>query len=113
MISPKNDDNMNSTMASRPENDAAAGIVTLHPADAASRGIADGNDVRIFNGRGECRLQTAIATTVAEGVVCVRSTRWAKLAGDGNNINMLTPQRLTDKGGGPAFYSCLVQVEKI
>ncbi len=35
-----------------------------------------------------------------------------KLADDGNNINMLTPQRLTDKGGGPAFYSCLVQVEK-
>ena len=27
--------------------------------------------------------------------------------------NMLTSQRLTDKGGGPTFYSCLVQVEKI
>ena len=36
-----------------------------------------------------------------------------KLAPDGNSVNMLTSQRLTDKGGGPTFYSCLVQVEKI
>jgi len=42
----------------------------------------------------------------------VRSTRWPKLAADGNNANSLTSQRLTDKGGGPEFYSCLVQVEK-
>ena len=43
----------------------------------------------------------------------MRSTRWPKLAIDGNTVNMLTSQRLTDKGGGPSFYSCLVQVEKI
>ena len=113
MISPKGDDNMNSTMASRPENDASNGRVILHPADAASRGILANDRVRVFNDRGECTLQAAIATTVGEGVVCSRSTRWPKLAGDGNSVNMLTPQRLTDKGGGPSFYSCLVQVEKI
>jgi len=113
LISPKGDDNMNSTMASRPENNARNGQVTLHPNDAANRGICVNDTVRIFNDRGECRLQAAIADSVAEGVVCVRSTRWAKLAGDGNSINMLTSQRLADKGGGPAFYSCLVQAEKI
>ncbi len=42
LISPKGDDNMNSTMASRPENSARAGCVTLHPADAASRNIGAG-----------------------------------------------------------------------
>ncbi len=113
LISPKGDDNMNSTMAARPENNARNGCITLHPGDAASRGIGPEDHVRVFNERGECRLTATIATTVAPGVVCVRSTRWAKLADDGNTVNMLTPQRLTDKGGGPAFYSCLVQVEKI
>jgi anaerobic selenocysteine-containing dehydrogenase len=43
----------------------------------------------------------------------MRSTRWPKLTADNNNANSLTSQRLTDKGGGPSFYSCLVQVEKI
>jgi anaerobic selenocysteine-containing dehydrogenase len=111
LISPKGDDNMNSTMASRPENNDTNGRITLNPADAASRGIKPDDRVRVFNDRGACTLRAAIEPTVAEGVVCVRSTRWPKLAGDGGNINMLTSQRLTDKGGGPAFYSCLVQVE--
>ena len=113
MISPKGDDNMNSTLASRPENNAHNGRVTLHPSDAATRGIAPNDSVRVFNDRGECTLQAIVATIVAEGVVCMRSTRWPKLAADGNNANSLTSQRLTDKGGGPSFYSCLVQVEKI
>jgi anaerobic selenocysteine-containing dehydrogenase len=113
MISPKGDDNMNSTLASRQENNTTNGRITLHPADAATRNIATSDSVRVFNDRGECTLQAAVATTVPEGVVCMRSTRWPKLAADSNNANSLTSQRLTDKGGGPSFYSCLVQVEKI
>ncbi len=112
LISPKGDDNMNSTMASRPENSFLNGVLTLHPADAASRGIAENDAVRVYNERGQCTLRATIATTVGAGVVCSHSSPWPKLAADGNTVNMLTPQRLTDKGGGPAFYSCLVQVEK-
>ncbi len=113
LISPKADDNMNSTMASRPENDAHNGCLTLHPADATARAITTGDTVRVFNQRGECTLKAVVDETVARGVVCARSTRWPKLASDGNSVNFLTSQRLTDKGGGPAFYSCLVQAEKI
>jgi anaerobic selenocysteine-containing dehydrogenase len=113
LISPKGDNNMNSTFSSRPENDDFQSVLTLHPTDAAARGIADGDAVRVFNDRGECDLRARIETTVGEGVVCVRSTRWLRRAPDRRGINMLTPQRLTDQGGGPAFYSCLVQVKKI
>ncbi|HVY91608.1 MAG TPA: molybdopterin-dependent oxidoreductase, partial [Bryobacteraceae bacterium] len=113
LISPKGDNNVNSTFSSRPENDELQGSLTLHPVDAAARGIAQHDAVRVFNDRGECELKARIETTVAEGVVCVRSTRWPRLAPDRRGINMLTSQRLTDKGGGPTFYSCLVQVEKI
>jgi anaerobic selenocysteine-containing dehydrogenase len=113
MISPKNGDSMNSTFGLRPDTDRQTACVILHPADAVLRGISGGDPVRVFNDRGECRLRAEVARTVAQGVVAVPSVRWPKLAPDGNSVNMLTSQRLTDKGGGPTFYSCLVEVEKI
>ncbi|HVV45108.1 MAG TPA: molybdopterin dinucleotide binding domain-containing protein, partial [Bryobacteraceae bacterium] len=113
LISPKGDNNVNSTFSSRPENAHLQGSLTLHPADAAARGIRPNDAVRVFNDRGECELTAKVDTTVGQGVVCSRSTRWLRLAPDRRGINMLTSQRITDKGGGPTFYSCLVQVEKI
>jgi anaerobic selenocysteine-containing dehydrogenase len=43
---------------------------------------------------------------VSAGVVRIPAVGW------GQNGNALTPERLTDMGGGPSFYSCLVQVER-
>jgi hypothetical protein len=37
---------------------------------------------------------------------------WRKFGRDGTNVNELTHQRLTDIGRAPAFYDCLVQVER-
>jgi anaerobic selenocysteine-containing dehydrogenase len=34
------------------------------------------------------------------------------MARDGQNVNALTSDRLTDLGGGPTFYSCLIEIEK-
>jgi hypothetical protein len=39
--------------------------------------------------------------------------RWAKRSPEQRNVNALTSERLTDAGGGPTFYSCMVQVESI
>ena len=113
MISPKNDDSMNSTFGFRAAVDAQTSTVTIHPVDAGPRTIETGDSVRLFNDRGQCVLRAQVSATVASGVVSAPSVRWPKLAHDGNTVNMLTAQRLTDKGGGPAFYSCLVQVEKV
>ena len=113
MISPKNGDSMNSTFGYRPEVDAQTAVLKVHAADASRRAIVTGDAVRIFNDRGQCVLRAVVSDAIAEGVVCAPSVRWSKLAPGGNTVNMLTPQRLTDKGGGPVFYSCLVQVEKI
>jgi anaerobic selenocysteine-containing dehydrogenase len=104
---------MNSTFGNRPATDAQTGYLTLHPEDAAARHIAEGDTVRIVNDRGQCILLAKVSPTIAPGVVCVPSVRWPKLAPDRSSINMLTSQRLTDKGGGPTFYSCLVEVQKI
>jgi anaerobic selenocysteine-containing dehydrogenase len=113
LISPKNDDSMNATFGYRPEQDKQTSTLTVHPSDASTRTIVTGDAVRIFNDRGQCILRAEVSNTVARGVVSSPSVRWPKMSADGNSVNMLTSQRLTDKGGGPTFYSCLVQLEKI
>jgi len=112
LISPKNDDSMNSSFGNRPDTDHQTAIVKMHTSDAGPRGIQTGDQVRLFNDRGACLLRAEIDGDVAPGVVCAPSTRWAKKSPDSRNVNALTSERLTDKGGGPTFYSCLVQVEK-
>jgi anaerobic selenocysteine-containing dehydrogenase len=112
LISPKNDDSMNSTFGYRPDTDCQTSVLKINPADALPRSIASGDQVRIFNGRGSCLLAARIDTAVPPGVVSAPSTRWPKRSAAFRNINAVTSERLTDKGGGPTFYSCLVQVEK-
>ena len=112
LISPKNDDSMNSTFGNRADVDFQTSRATLHPSDAKARGIVNGDQIRIFNDRGSCVLGVEVAETVAQGVVCAPSTRWSKRSPDRRNVNVLTSERLTDIGAGPTFYSCLVQIEK-
>jgi anaerobic selenocysteine-containing dehydrogenase len=112
LISSKNDDSMNSTFGNRSGVDAQTALLAIHPVDAAPRSIANGDWVRVFNERGSCLLTAEVDGVVREGVVRAPSARWGKLSADSRNINVLTSDRLTDIGGGPTFYSCLVQVEK-
>jgi anaerobic selenocysteine-containing dehydrogenase len=93
--------------------DRQTATLHLHRDDAAERGIADGDRVRVYNDRGSCLLTAEVDGTVRPGVVAAPSVRWPKMAGaGGGSVNFLTSERLTDIGGGPTFYSCLVQVEK-
>jgi len=112
LISPKNDDSMNSTFGNRPSVDPATATLHLNAADAAARGIRHAGAVRVFNDRGACVLKASVDGRVRPGVVCAPSSRWPKHAPDQRNINALTSERLTDSGGGATFYSCLVQVER-
>jgi anaerobic selenocysteine-containing dehydrogenase len=111
----KADNYMNSTFANLPGHQAMEagfnGVLEIHRRDAAERGIADEDEVEVFNERGSLRLRARILESVAPGVVAAR-LGWNKLSGSGNNVNLLTSQRLTDFGGGPVFYSVLVEVRK-
>ena len=112
LISPKNDDSMNSTFGNRPDTDRQTATLALHTTDAAERGIVNGDAVRVFNDRGACLLIAKVNGDVSRGVVAAPSVRQIKRAAGGRNVNALVSERLTDMGGGPTFYSCLVQVEK-
>ncbi len=110
LISGKNDDSMNSTFGYRAEVDRQTSLISIHPSDAARRNISDGTWVRVWNERGECRLLAKVNGEVQPGVVRARSLGWAKTSPGASSINHLTSDRLTDMGGGPTFYSCLVEV---
>jgi anaerobic selenocysteine-containing dehydrogenase len=113
LISPKNDDSMNSTFGHRDAVDRQTAILHLSAFDAEARGIHSDDQVRLYNGRGSCLLVASVDGRVRQGVVCAPAVRWGKRAPGGAGINALTSERLTDFGGGPTFYSCLVQVERI
>ncbi len=85
-------------------------LLEISAADALPRNIHEGDWVRVFNGRGEVRLRAHVNGSVQPGVVAAR-LNWASLAPDGQSINALTSETLTDIGAGPTFYSCLVEVE--
>ena len=68
--------------------------------------------MRVFNDRGSLLAKAEVDGVVAPGVVRAPSVRWNKRSEDGRSANVLTSDRLTDIGGGPTFYSCLVEVER-
>ncbi|MCM2340116.1 molybdopterin oxidoreductase family protein [Rhodoferax sp.] len=85
-------------------------LLEMHPVDAAARGIADGDTVRVFNDRGSYQCRARISVRARAGVVNGLGVWWRKLGLNGTNVNQLTSQRLTDLGRGPTFYDCLVEV---
>ncbi len=115
----KADNYMNSTFANIPRHQrmeaSTAATLEMHPTDADARGLATGDAVEVFNGRGMISLRAQVGDTVPQGVVAARLD-WNKLSGTnghaGSNVNALTSETLTDIGAGATFYSTLVEVRK-
>jgi len=85
-------------------------VVEMHEADAAPRGVADGQMVQVFNDRGSYLCKAVVNRRARPGVVNGLGVWWRKLGAGGTNVNELTHQRLTDIGRAPSFYDCLVDV---
>lgn len=87
-----------------------AASAALGPEEAARRGLGDGDQVRIFNDRGELRLTLQLDYGLPAGCVVVTNGWWLA---DGGAVNMLSCARETDMGYGAAFHDNLVDVEKV
>jgi anaerobic selenocysteine-containing dehydrogenase len=85
----------------------------IHPCDAAPRGVANGDIVRVYNDRGSMTARARVTDRARTGVVVGLSIWWKKLSPDGRNANQVTSQALTDLGGSATFYDCLVEVERV
>jgi anaerobic selenocysteine-containing dehydrogenase len=111
-ISPPAHHFLNSTFSAQPVfvRRESGPSLTIHPADAAARGIADGQMVRTFNDRGAFLARARVSDDARPGVVVGLSVWWSKMCPGGRNANAVTSQELTDMGGGATFYDALVDV---
>ena len=48
----------------------------MHPADAAARGVADGDIIRLFNSRGACLAGVCVTDDIRPGVVQLPTGAW-------------------------------------
>lgn len=93
--------------------------IHLHPQDAAARGLADGQVVRVFNGRGACLAGVRLNAGLLRGVAQMATGAWFDPLEPGvpgslcvhGNPNVLTADVGTSRlGQGPSAQSCLVRV---
>ena len=97
---------LNSTFAETPSSIQKEGRpqVMIHAEDAAELGIAEGDVVRLGNGRGEIRLHAKIGGGARRGVVIAEGL-WPNGAHlDGEGINVLTGADAVAPYGGAAFH---------
>jgi anaerobic selenocysteine-containing dehydrogenase len=115
LLGRKSDNYMNSTFANleghRKLEAKTSQRLEIHPQDAKSRSIHEGDAVQVFNDRGSLRLTAMLNPKLPAGVVAARLD-WSKLHPESANVNVLTSERLTDIGAGATFYSTLVEVAK-
>jgi biotin/methionine sulfoxide reductase len=95
--------------------------LAISPNDARSRGIADGDIVRVSSARGSCFAAAVVQPGIRDGVVAMATGAWLDPVSweqpgidKHGNPNVLTADRPASAlSQGCAAQSCLVQVEKV
>ena len=93
--------------------------VTIHPDDAQTRGIQDGDTVRLWNSRGQILAGAVISEGIKPGVICIHEGAWPDLdltAGGickNGAVNVLTKDLPSSRlGNGCAGNTALAWLEK-
>lgn len=84
-------------------------VCILHPEDAKSRDLHDGQQVRVFNDRGAIGLVLHVSDEVQAGVAFVPGQRRDDETVLGT-VNMLCSDRYTDMGDGATYQSTWLDV---
>lgn len=85
----------------------------IHPEDAALRGVADGDEIRVWNAYGEVRVKARLTRDVKPGVVVLPKGLWSHQTLSGNTANAVAPDTLTDLGRGACFNDARVEVARV
>jgi anaerobic selenocysteine-containing dehydrogenase len=86
--------------------------VHLHPADAAARGLAEGDWARVFNDRGAFEAAVAVDDATQPGVAFTYKAYWPRHSPGQATVNATTPVRDSDLGGSPTFHDNRVEVAR-
>ncbi len=107
LISPASEKTVSSTLGELRER---AGMLQMHPTDAAARHLAQADPVRVFNGLGEVHCPVALNAEIKPGTVSLPKGLWRRSTYNGSTSNALVPDSLTDLGDGACFNDARVQV---
>lgn len=109
LISPAVGELISSTFGQLRQERAA---VEVHPDDAQARKLSDGDAVRVFNASGEVHCALRISRRVRRGVAVLPKGLWRHHTANGATANALTPDTLTDLGGGACFNDARVEIAR-
>jgi anaerobic dimethyl sulfoxide reductase subunit A len=88
----------------------------INPADAKPRGLADGDEILVFNDRGRVAIKAWVTERIIPGVICIFEGAWYNPDKDGVDrgacANTLTKDAYSG-GGAAVLNTSLVQIEKI
>ena len=114
IISPKSHAMLNSQYANlaRQKRHAGEQQVRIHPQDAASRQIADGDRVSVMNDRGSFTARAVVTDDVQVGLVSAPLGYWAHTSG-GSSVAAVNSSRWADMGRAPTFSDTRVEVAKL
>ena len=119
LLSPASPWIMNSSYGNDPGIVAKAGheAVTLHPDDAESRGLKDGDSAVVESDIGRLILPIHVAAIVPKGTALAAKSRWPKMEAAGpngrSNINALHKGRKCDMGQSTSVHGVEVTVTRV
>jgi anaerobic selenocysteine-containing dehydrogenase len=115
LLSPASKWLMNSSYHNDPKIGAKLGLqnVTMHPDDAAARGLAAGQHVRVFNDVGTLDMVVELATTLPRGVALAAKSRWPKLIAGGLSVNALNPGTKSDMAESSSVHGVEVEIARL
>jgi anaerobic selenocysteine-containing dehydrogenase len=87
--------------------------IALHPADAAERGLAEGDEAAVFNETGRLSLSVRLSGALPRGVALAHKGRWPKREAGHANVNALNPGRKTDMGESNCVHGIEVTVTRL
>ncbi len=89
-------------------------VLWIHPADAAARGIEDGQPVYVTSPEGRVRIMARVTEEIMPDVVCLLEGMWPVFDADGTETagcaNVLTSTVPTEPSRSSRTHSVLVQV---
>ncbi len=114
LLTPKTHLFLNSTFPNQERQHSAQPkpYLTVHPVDAAPRGLEDGGRARVFNDRGSALLDVEVSDDARPGVVIAPMGWWSADYEGGVGAQATTSQRLTKLGNAPIFNDNRVEVER-
>ena len=86
--------------------------VTIHPEDAAVRGIADEDTVVLSNDAGEVTFSARVEAAIPPGTLLVHKSRWPRFEASRANVNLLHEPRKSDMGESTSVHGTEVSIRR-